>query len=188
MKTPLQYNFLGQIIKLFLHTKLGAYLGYIAGIHGFNRLEMQIIRNNGFVEPVSASFNSRVDAGAALVAALLTNNSFSITSPSYPKYLALSTSSLTPAKGDTTLSGETAVSGLTRTAGTFQGYNAPSSLDAGASYQLTNTFTAAGSATIVSAAIFDAASTGNMLVEANLATSAVLLSGDKLTVTWTINI
>ena len=187
-KIPIQYSALGSLIKKFLHTKLGAYLGYVSGITGFNRLDSYITRANGKVEFLGASYNSRVDAGAALVAALLTNNAFSITSPTYPKYLALSTSSLTPAKGDTTLSGETAVSGLTRTAGTFGTYTAPGALDGGASYVLSNTFTAGAPATIVSAAIFDAVSTGNMLVEANLSSSAVLVSGDKLTISWTCNI
>lgn len=186
--TPIQYTVLGRIIKKFLHTRIGAYLGYISGIQGFNRLDSFITRVNGDVELLGASYNSRVDAGAALVAALLTNNAFSITSPSYPKYIALSTSSLTPAKGDTTLSGETSASGLARAAATFGTYTAPAALDGGASYVLSITFTSGASATIVSSAIFDDASTGNMLAEANLAASAVLVSGDKLTITWTINI
>lgn len=187
-KIPTQYSFLGSLIKKFLHTKIGAYFGYISGISGFNRVDAVIVRKNGSVERLLPSFNSRVDAGAALTAALLTNNAFSITSPTYPKYIALSTSSLTPAKGDTTLSGETSASGLGRAAGTFQTYTAPSTLDGAASYQLTKTFTSGASATIVSSAIFDAASTGNMLVEANLSSSAVLASGDQLTLTWSINI
>lgn len=184
---PSQRTMLGLMFKKFLHTKLGAEVAYRAGVSGFNRIDSYITRANGSIEHLSPTYNSRVDKGAQLIAALLTNNAFSITSPTYPLYIALSTSSLTPAKGDTTLSGETSASGMGRAIGTAGTYTAPASLDAAASYILSKTFTASGSATIVSAAIFDAVSTGNMLVEANLTSSATLASGDQLTINWTIN-
>ena len=188
--TPFQYSKLGQIIKKFLHTKLGARIGYALGISGFNRIEAQITRKNGFVEPLSASYNSRVNKGADLIASLITGVAQnSISTPLPPKYIALSTSSLTPAKTDTTLSGETAVSGLTRGTGTQGSYTGPSALDGAASYTVSYTFTAGGSgATIVSAALFDAASTGNLFVEANLSASAVLANGDQLSIVWTVNL
>jgi hypothetical protein len=134
-------------------------------------------------------YNSRVDVGAADQASIMSNHTFgSLTSPTFPVYIALSTSSLTPAHGDTTLSGETAVSGLTRAAATPQNYVAPASLDAAASYDLYHQFTAGGSATIQSTALFDASSSGNMFAEVNFASSATLASGDILQVTWTVNI
>jgi hypothetical protein len=187
--TPIQYGFVGNLIKKFLHTKIGSYVGYISGISGFNSLEAKIVRAGGKIEKIRTSYNSRVDKGAALTASLLTGSALgSIVSPQAPLYIALSTSSLTPAKGDTTLSGETSVSGLARALATAGSYSAPASLDGSASYTLSKTFTAGASATIVSAGIFDASSTGNLFVEANLSSSATLASGDTLTITWTINL
>lgn len=186
--TPLQYSPLGSLIKKFLHTKIGAYIGYTLGISGFNRVDAYITRANGKVERLRPSYNARVDAGAALTASLISGTTLGgISSPLAAKYIAVSISSLTPAKGDTTLSGETALSGMTRALATAGTYVAPSVLDGAASYVLTKTFTATGPITIVSTAIFDAASTGNMLCEANLGSSAALANTDTLTINWGIN-
>lgn len=188
---PIQYSELGQLVKRFLHTKIGAWIGYISGLSGFNRIDSYIIRANGKIERLSPTFNSRVDAGAALCASLISGTTLGgISSPLTAKYIALSTSSLTAAKGDTTLSGETSATGLARALGTAGAYSAPGSLDGAASYTLTKTFTntSGGTVTILSAAIFDAASTGNMFVEANLSSSAALQNNDSLAITWTINL
>lgn len=186
--TPMQYSPVGIALKKFLHTKLGARVGFALGISGFNSIEAIIVRANGKVEK-SRTFNSRVDKGADLTASLLSGTSFnSISTPLPPKYIALSTGSLTPAKGDTTLSSETSSSGMGRALGTQGTYTGPSVLDGAASYVVSKTFTASGNITIVSAALFDAVSSGNMFVEANLTSSAVLASGDTLTINWTINL
>lgn len=185
-KIPSQYSEVGMLFKKFLHTRLGSFLGYHAGLSGFNRIDVSV---NG--KTVGHSYNSRVDKGAALTASLISGSSLgSISSPLPPLYIALSTSSLTAAKGDTTLTGESVVSGLARALGTAGSYSAPASLDGSASYTITKTFTmgAAGPVTIQSAALFDAASTGNMFVEANLSASAVVVNGDTLALTWTINV
>ena len=187
-KTSIQYALLGRFIKKFLHTKLGAYMGFYLGISGFNRIEAKITRANGKKEQMSPTFNSRVNKGGDLTGSLLFATTFnSITSPAAPKYIALSTSTLTPAAGDTTLTGETAASGMGRALGTVGGYTAPSVLDGAASNTVSKVFTASGTITIVSAALFDAASLGNLFVEANLSSSAILNNGDTLTITWTVN-
>lgn len=204
-------------LKAFLHTKAGAFLGYHLGIAGFNRIEAQISRFKRYHREGEAlkrgervmaigetglfgvyaapraiqSYNSRVNAGAALNASLISGSTLGgISSPAAPKYIALSTSSLTPAAGDTTLSGETAASGLARAAATAGGYSAPGSLDAAALFTQTKTFTntSGGSVTVVSAALFDAASSGNLFVEGNLSSSAVLAINDAIQLTWTVNI
>lgn len=183
---PVQYNKVGQLFKRFLHTKVGAFVGYHAGVSGFNRVDALV---NG--KYIGSSYNSRVDKGAALAASLMSGSSLgSISSPLPPLYIALSTASLTPAKGDTTLTSETVVSGLARALGTAGTYTAPAALDGAASYVITKMFTAGvtGPTVIQSAALFDAASTGNMFVEANLSASASLGNGDTLTITWTINL
>lgn len=213
-RTPLQYSKFGSLLKSFLHTRIGAAIGYYAGISGFNRIDAQVAKFQGpYNRPLKRgeftrfigdtqelgiyrnqraifSFNARVDKGAALTASLLSNTALgSISSPSYPVYIALSTATLTPAKTDTTLTSETVVAGLTRAIGTVGNYTAPSVLDGAASYTLSKVFTLTGtSTTIVSAAIFDAASVGNMFVEANLSSSAAMSTGDQLTITWTINL
>lgn len=164
-------------------------MAYYMGISGFNRLDSYITRTNGTVERLWPSFNSRVDVGAALCASLISGTTLGgISSPLTAKYIALSTSSLTPAKGDTTLTGETSSSGMGRALATAGTYTAPASLDGAASYVLTKTFTASGSITIVSSAMFDAVSTGNMLAEANLTSSAALANGDTLTIQWAVNL
>ncbi len=207
-EAPKQYSELGNLIKRFLHTKFGALIGFYSGISGFNSIEAvksklvreykgeklqgkEFVYESKVYKPVKRTFafNARTDKGAALSASLMTGTSLgSITSPLPPIYVALSTTALTPAKGDTTLSGETAVSGLTRALGTIAAYTAPSTLDGGASYTVSKTFTAGGGATINSTGLFDAASTGNLYVEANLSASSVLVNSDILSVTWTINL
>ncbi len=225
-KIPFQYSALGQLLKKFLHTGLGARVGFYIGLKGFNRIEatqfkfLRFLNEGDRILPgemprvwertdergnvverrmaaykyvgtrFAFSFNSRVDAGAALTASLLSGTTLGgLTSPLPAKYIALSTSSLTPAKTDTTLLGETAASGLARALGAAGSYVAPSVLDGAASYILSKTFTntSAGSVTILSAAIFDAVSTGNMFVEGNLSTSAVLAINDQITINWTVN-
>ena len=138
---------------------------------------------------VSFNYNSRVNVGAKIAAYLLSGSNLgSLTSPGVPKYIALSTSSLTPAATDTTLAGETSVAGLGRAVGTMQNYVAPGSLDGGASFDIYNSFTLTGSATtVVSTALFDASSSGNMFAEVNFSTSAAMSTNDVLQVTWTVN-
>lgn len=189
-KTPLQYSKIGQFVKKFLHTKIGAFIGYKAGISGFNRIDVEHRDSSGRLKKLSHSFNSRVDKGGDLIASLITGASQnSITSPLPPKYIALSTSSLTPAHTDTTLTGETVVAGLGRALGTQGSYVTPTTLDGAASYTVTKTFTLTGTATtVVSAALFDAVSTGNLFVEANLSSSAAMATNDTLAITWTINL
>src|ERR1035437_468787 len=138
------------MIKQFLHTKIGAIIGFKLGLKGFNRV---VASHNGKI--FSKSYDSRTDKGAALMSSLLSGSSLgSISSPLPPLYIALSTSVLTPAKGDTTLSGETSVSGLGRALGTAGSYIAPSTLDGGASYTVAKTFTAGGPAGINSTGLF----------------------------------
>lgn len=187
---PIQHSPLGTLLKRFLHTKIGARIGFYLGISGFNVIEMTIIRKDG-TRKVIRTFNSRVNKGAALTASLMSGSSLGgISSPLPPIYIALSTSTLTPAAGDTTLSGETSATGLARALGTVGGYSAPGALDGAASYTVSKTFTnsSGGSVTINSAALFDASSSGNLFVEGNLSSSAVLANGDQLIVTWTVNV
>jgi hypothetical protein len=210
-KVPTQRKntFLVKVLKSALRTQVGKAVAFFAGLKGFDRVQVnhyKFVREHqgeklGFREvliegrvyetpKLQTMFNARVDVGAALQATLMSGTTFgSLTSPAVPKYIALSPTSLTPAHGDTTLSGETAVAGLARAAGTAQNYVAPSSLDAAASYDIYHQFTLTGTATtIVSTALFDAGSTGNMFAEVNFSSSAAMATNDILQVTWTVNI
>jgi len=186
-----QYTKWGGFIKKILHTKIGAFLGYNLGVSGYNRIDVVLTDENGKVKKVGHSFNARVNAGAALCASLISGTTLGgISSPGAAKYIALSTSSLTPAKTDTTLTGESAATGLARALATAGTYTLPATLDGAASYVLSKSFTnsSGGAVTIVSTAIFDAATSGNMFVEGNLASSYSVAIGDSLTINWTINL
>jgi hypothetical protein len=185
-----------KIIHKILHLPyIGPAIGFYFGVKGYNRVKANILRVDGYfslkdrIFNLIPSFNSRVNIGGDLIGSLITGTSLnSISSPLPPKYIALAdTSTITAAAADTTLSHETAASGLTRALGTQGGYTRPTTLDGAASYTVTKTFTAGATATVYAAALFDAASTGNMFVEANLSSSATLNSGDTLQITWTVN-
>src|ERR1035437_2788245 len=115
-KTPFQYSKYGNIIKSFLHTKIGARIGYYLKIKGFNRVgAVHTSAKTGKQKFIGFAYNSRVDKGGDLIASLITGASQnSISSPLPPKYIALSTSSLTPDHTNTTLTGETSDTGLVR--------------------------------------------------------------------------
>ena len=192
-KVPIQYSKFGQSVKKILHTKIGAWVGYLAGLSGFNRIDTYIIRANGKIERLSPTYNARVNKGADLCASLLTGAAQnSISTPLPPKYIALQdTGTITAAYGDTALTHECVATGMTRALATIGSYTGPgTTLDGAASYQLTKTFTntSGGSVTIYSAAVLDASSTGNMFVEANLSSSATLANNDSLAITWTVNL
>lgn len=106
-------------------------------------------------------------------------------------YMALSSTAITPAAGDTTLSGELTGSGFART-----NYTTLTHTGASSSYSLANTFTATGSATINSEALFtasgaagvgSAATAGLMTFESSEPTPPSLISGDTLAQTVTVN-
>lgn len=190
VNAPTQYTPLGKTIKKFLNTGIGKKIGFILNIRGFNRIGFQVIRNGKVVQS-GFTYNSRVDKGAALSSSLLAGENLGgITDPAAPKYIALSTSTLTPAKDDTTLSDETSASGLARAVGTIQNYTAPSALDSACSYDVYKEFTntSEGTVTIKSAALFDAGSNGNLFVEANLSSNAVLEDQDVLKIIWSVNL
>ena len=212
-------NFLARMLKKALKYQGVKHIAFMAGLRGFNRVGSQILRFKGIYEGqrlwvdqflmshadneaipegqqwvysrgfLDFVYNSRVNAGAALQASVMSGSTLGgLTSPLPPNKIALSTTSLTPAATDTTLTGETALSGLARIAGTVQNYVAPGSLDGAASYDCYHQFTAGAAATIQSTALFDATSAGNMFAEVNFSSSATLAINDILQVTWTVNI
>lgn len=158
-------------------------LAEVFGTLRHNTIVGVIERADGTIEKVAPVRNSRVDAGASFVA-----NQISGTSVAVANYMALSANTLTIAKGDTTLSGEITTNGCARAQATYGNYTAPSALNGTASYTLTYQWTASASQTVNSVAVFNAASAGTMLVEANLSQAYNLNNGDKLTITYTFTV
>lgn len=129
------------------------------------------------------SLNSRVDAGASLVA-----NNISGTQAAVEKYVAVSADTGAVVKTDTTCPAEITTGGLGRTAGTFGGYSAPSTLNGTATYTITASFTASATYTINKLCMFNAASVGTMLFETLLGSPVTGNSGDVINVTWTVTV
>ncbi len=179
------------MIKKLLHTTVGARVGMGLGLSGFNQVTVEHIKAGETSGQKSTVYNARTDKGAAALASLMTGASQSgITSPLPPLYLALSTTTLTPAKTDTTLTGETSVAGLARVLGTVGSYTAPTTLDGVASYSITYSFvlTGSGPVTVNSVGLFDAISGGNLQYESNVGAPPVMNTGDTFALTWTINL
>ena len=97
-------------------------------------------------------------------------------------YIALSSDTGSPAATDTTLTGEISGSGLDRAQGIYS-HTADTN-----TYTVQKAFTATGTVSDVQkTGLFTASSAGTMMAE-NTFTSVNLLSGDQLTVTWTITV
>ncbi len=97
-------------------------------------------------------------------------------------YVALSSDSTAPAATDTSLAGEITGNGLDRAQGT---YSHTVGTD---NYTVQRAFTATGAVSnIQKTGLFTASSGGTMVAE-NTFSSVDLISGDQLTVTWTITI
>lgn len=97
-------------------------------------------------------------------------------------YIALSSDTGSPSSSDTTLASEITTNGLARAQGTY-------SHTAGTNtFTVSKQFTATGTVTgVQKTGLFTASSAGTMMAE-NTFTSANLISGDQLTVTWTITV
>ena len=97
-------------------------------------------------------------------------------------YIALSSDSTAPAATDTTLTGEISGSGLDRAQGTY-------SHTAGTNtFTVQEVFNASGTVSAIQkTGLFTASSGGTMMAE-NTFSSVNVISGDQLTVTWTITI
>jgi hypothetical protein len=115
-----------------------------------------------------------------------TSDAFVIAGPAPARWLALTSTNITPAAGDTTLSGELSTNGLGRKMATYA--HTPGA----STYTMTYTFTYTGSSaqSIYGGSLFDAATGGTMVFEALFSNGVgtVNASGDQITVTWTITL
>jgi len=98
-------------------------------------------------------------------------------------YIALTTSTTTPAAGDTLLASEITTGGLERADATTKTHSSGTN-----STTLQHTFTSSATHTaVIKAALFNAASSGTM-AHINTFTSVTLQSADTLQVTWTLTL
>lgn len=149
-----------------------------------NVVAITIIRKDGSIEELAPTYNSRTDAGALWQAGIMGN----ATGAASAQYIALSSNaSFSALHGDTVLSTEITTAGLGRAIATYGTYTAPASLNATASYVMTKTFSATGTIAVYAAGLLNAASTGTLVFETAI-TSASLVSGDSIALTWTITI
>jgi hypothetical protein len=146
---------------------------------GSNPVTVTVTGADGSVKQVINTSNLRTTAGASFQA-----NQMSGTVAAVANYIAVTANATAAAAGDTTLTAEETTNGLARAAGTFA-YNA-----GGPNYTLSKTFTYSGGSpiTLAKAAMFNASSAGTMVFEAVFGSTATLVNGDQITVTWTVNI
>ena len=97
-------------------------------------------------------------------------------------YIALSTSTSTPNENWTSIPDEITSGGLQRAQGTY------SHTDGNNYFTVSKTFTASATHTGVQLAGLFTAASGGTLLAANTFSAVNLISGDQLTVTWTITI
>lgn len=150
----------------------------------------------------SVTHNERVDAGAAIQAVQLFGGSGTPAAPSATNYpgvaVAVASATLTKAKTNQSLGSDSSgvttneytTIGLSRAAAAAQiggNYTAPSSLGGTFAQITSKVFTASGGGTAYGAGLFDRTATASSIlyVEDNFGSTAVLVSGDTLTVNIT---
>jgi len=141
-------------------------------------VKVQVVRE-GNVIYFSENHNLITTAGKDYISAQIGS-----TSPAGngANYIGLSLDSQAPSASDTALAGEIATGGLARALGTYShtaGQN---------TFTVTKQFTASGTFTgVQKAGLFTASTAGTMMAE-NTFSSVNLVSGDQITITWTITI
>lgn len=173
--------FLGHVIWHLTH-ELPIFLGMKE--HNRVRGQLTVIKNKGRADEQILCYkkdNLLTDAGRDKAhAQLYTNTSAGARGAGF---IAVTTDSGSPADGDTTLASEINTGGLARADASTKTHSAGTN-----STTISHTFTASATHTAVQkAALFDAASSGTMYHE-NTFTSTTLISGDTLTVTWTLTV
>jgi hypothetical protein len=144
-----------------------------------NTVHAVVVRKDGRIEDIGISENLRTNAGTDWLADVMGKT----TQPAPAQWIALTANTGAPAAGDTVLTGELSTNGMARAQGVYAHTNGTST------YTITVTFTATGtSSAIHKAGLFNASSAGTLVFETNLSADVSLVSGDTLTVTWTVTL
>lgn len=152
-----------------------------SSFHESSEVELTIRDIDGNIKSVSKGHNLRTNVGANFWSTQL----FGFTgSPNVAKYVGMTVDNTAPALTDTTLTGEETSGGLARAMAT-------SSHTLGATTTvLSYTFVYTGSTlkSIAKVGLFDASSSGNLVLETLLNTPGSVTSpGDVIAIVWTIN-
>lgn len=106
-------------------------------------------------------------------------------------YIALTTTAVTPAAGDTALASEITTNGLSRAQGTYAHTAGQSTFTVSKTFTATNSFTNVQAAGLFTAAVTGSPGAGGddgtMMAE-NTFTAVSLANNDQLTITWTITL
>lgn len=144
-----------------------------------NYVDIEVRDKYGRIKQTGRSINLRTTEGGDWQADVMGHD----TQPASAQWIALTTNSSAANASNTTLTGEIATGGLARAEGTYSHTNDT------ASYKITKTFTASATHTAVHrAGLFNASSSGVMVFETVLSSDVTLVSGDTLTIEWTVNI
>lgn len=152
----------------------------VVGIGHHNQVRITARHKDGTIFSDQISTNLMTNAGLNWLADIMSNTS----TPSVNaqcNYIAVTNTGITPGASDTALSGEISSNGLSRAQATY------AHTSNATTYTLTKVFTASGTQAAQAAGVFTAASSGTMCFEDTF-TSASLLSGDTLTIVWTVTI
>jgi LytS/YehU family sensor histidine kinase len=151
--------------------------------HGiFSDVEIIVRDKFGKIKHRSVQHNLRTNAGANFWHAQLFG---SASATAVAKWMALTTDASAAAAGDTTLASEETLNGLAR--GTADTINHTSNATT-TTLVKTWTYTGSSSKVLAKVGLFDAASTGNLVLETLLSSTATVnANGDTVQVTWTVN-
>jgi hypothetical protein len=147
-------------------------------LHAKGHVAVSVVRNGSEIYHYE-DHNLITNAGKDFITAQIGSTS---ADSNGANYVALSSDSTAPEATDTTLTGEVSGSGLEREQGTYSHTGGTNT------FTIQKTFTASGIVdSVQKTGLFTASSSGTMMAE-NTFTSVNILSGDQLTVTWTITI
>ena len=151
-----------------------------------NTVVLRIAAADGTLCSESVMHNARVNAGAAAMVAQMFGTA---AQPAAFNYVALSTSTASPAMGDAALTGEITSNGLARKQATFTYVTAPTALNGNAQATLTASWTATGSGTIGTIGALNASSGGTLGLE-TLVNGGVAVSynaTDTVSLVWNLS-
>jgi hypothetical protein len=146
----------------------------------WNEVDIVVRNADGSIAQHEHVKNFRTNAGGDAQASQMADTS---TQSAACNQIAVSTTAITPALTDTTLSGEVTTNGLGRAVGTFTS----NTNSAHTQFTLVKTFTASGTVSSVQAgAVFNASSGGSLCWEATWS-PVNLVNTQTITITWTVN-
>jgi hypothetical protein len=146
---------------------------------------LEIRDKDGRLKHRSFQHNLRVNGGADFWSTQLFGVSGINGQTGTAGYMALTADSTAPNATDTTLPSEITTNGLGRTTQLTPTHSAGAS---SSSFSHTWTYTGSTSVTIAKVGLFNASSSGTLVLETLLAsTGTVNANGDTISVTWTIN-